>query len=208
MGIVTGLREFRGVVIVALDGCDALRVRRTHFEKRPLAEGEAVDPQAYEDSVAAIQLADAYEAALTSLDSRARTARELERALLNKGYVRPAVEAAVERLRENRLIDDARIAGRIAESSADKPVGVYALRRKLKAKGISDEDADAALEAFDDDQQQAAARRAAEKLLKRYEGLPRREARAKLSQALARRGFGWDSVRAAVDALLSDDSFD
>ncbi len=208
MGIVTGLREFRGVVIVALDGCDALRVRRTHFEKRPLAEGEAVDPQAYEDSVAAIQLADAYEAALTALDSRARTARELERALLNKGYVRPAVEAAVERLRENRLIDDARIAGRIAESSADKPVGVYALRRKLKAKGISDEDADAALEAFDDDQQQAAARRAAEKLLKRYEGLPRREARAKLSQALARRGFGWDSVRAAVDALLSDDSFD
>lgn len=208
MGIVTGLREFRGVVIVALDGCDALRVRRTHFEKRPLAEGDAVDPQAYEDSVAAIQLADAYEAALTSLDSRARTARELERALLNKGYVRPAVEAAVERLRENRLIDDARIAGRIAESSADKPVGVYALRRKLKAKGISDEDADAALEAFDDDQQQAAARRAAEKLLKRYEGLPRREARAKLSQALARRGFGWDSVRAAVDALLSDDSFD
>lgn len=208
MRIVTGLREFRGVVIVALDGCDALRVRRTHFEKRPLAEGEAVDPQAYEDSVAAIQLADAYEAALTALDSRARTARELERALLNKGYVRPAVEAAVERLRENRLIDDARIAGRIAESSADKPVGVYALRRKLKAKGISDEDADAALEAFDDDQQQAAARRAAEKLLKRYEGLPRREARAKLSQALARRGFGWDSVRAAVDALLSDDSFD
>ena len=97
MGIVTGLREFRGVVIVALDGCDALRVRRTHFEKRPLAEGEAVDPQAYEDSVAAIQLADAYEAALTALDSRARTARELERALLNKGYVRPAVEAAVER---------------------------------------------------------------------------------------------------------------
>ena len=87
-------------------------------------------------------------------------------------------------------------------------MGVYALRRKLKAKGISDEDADAALEAFDDDQQQAAARRAAEKLLKRYEGLPRREARAKLSQALARRGFGWDSVRAAVDALLSDDSFD
>lgn len=208
MGIVTGLREFRGVVIVALDGCDALRVRRMHFEKRPLAEGEAVDPQAYEDSIAAIQLADAYEAALTALDSRARTARELERALLNKGYVRPAVEAAVERLRENRLIDDARIAGRIAESSAGKPVGVYALRRKLKAKGISDEDADAALEAFDDDQQQAAARRAAEKLLKRYEGLPRREARAKLSQALARRGFGWDSVRASVDALLSDDSFD
>ena len=208
MGIVTGLREFRGVVIVALDGCDALRVRRMHFEKRPLAEGEAVDPQAYEDSVAAIQLADAYEAALTALDSRARTARELERALLNKGYVRPAVEAAVERLRENRLIDDARIAGRIAESSADKPVGVYALRRKLKAKGISDEDADAALEAFDDDQQQAAARRAAEKLLKRYEGLPRREARAKLSQALARRGFSWEAVRAAVDAVWEADEWD
>ena len=208
MGIVTGLREFRGVVIVALDGCDALRVRKAHFQKRPLSEGDAVDPQAYEDSVASVQLADAYEAALTALDSRARTAKELERALRNKGYVRPAVEAVVERLRENRLIDDARIAGRIAEANAGKPVGVYALRRKLRAKGISDGEAEAALEAFDEGQQRAAALQAAEKLARRYEGLPRREARAKLSQALARRGFGWDAVRAAVDAALADDEMD
>ena len=113
------------------------------------------------------------------------------------------MEAAVERLRENRLIDDARIAGRIAESSADKPVGVYALRRKLKAKGISDEDADAALEAFDDDQQQAAARRAAEKLLKRYEGPapPRSPREAVAGVGAARLRVGQRSRRGRRAAL-------
>lgn len=208
MGTVTGLREFRGVVIVAVDGCDALRVRKAHFEKRPLREGDAVDLEAYEDAVAALQLADAYEAALTSLDFRARTRSELQRALLAKGYVRPAVDAVLERLRENRLIDDARIAARIAEASAAKPVGRYALKRKLRAKGISEADAEDALCALDDDQQRAAARQAAEKLARRYADLPAREARAKLSQALARRGFGWDTVRDAVEQALPDDAFE
>lgn len=208
MGTVTGLREFRGVVIVAVDGCDALRVRKAHFEKRPLREGDAVDLEAYEDAVAALQLADAYEAALTSLDFRARTRSELQRALLAKGYVRPAVDAVLERLRENRLIDDARIAARIAEASAAKPVGRYALKRKLRAKGISEADAEDALCALDDDQQRAAARQAAEKLARRYADLPAREARAKLSQALARRGFGWDAVRDAVEQALPDDAFE
>lgn len=208
MGTVTGLREFRGVVIVAVDGCDALHVRKAHFEKRPLREGDAVDLEAYEDAVAALQLADAYEAALTSLDFRARTRSELQRALLAKGYVRPAVDAVLERLRENRLIDDARIAARIAEASAAKPVGRYALKRKLRAKGISESDAEDALCALDDDQQRAAARQAAEKLARRYADLPAREARAKLSQALARRGFGWDAVRDAVEQALPDDAFE
>ena len=39
--------------------------------------------------------------------------------------------------------------------------------------------------------------------------LPIREARAKLSQALARRGFPWDAVRDAVDLIFSgEDYFD
>ena len=82
------------------------------------------------------------------------------------------------------------------------------MRRKLRARGIGEEDAEAALNMLDDEQQAQAAQAAARSLLRKYASLPAREGRAKLSQALARRGFGWDSVRASVDALLSDDSFD
>lgn len=205
MAIVSEIRESRGIIIISADGCEILRVRKTHFAKNPIECGEEVDFEAYENAIAGIQFNDAYEAALTSLDFCARTAREVKRSLSAKGYVPCVAEAIVQRLCENHLIDDKRLADRIAEANAKKPVGVYAMQRKLRAKGISDEDAAEALETFDDEQQADAAKKAAEKLFRRYSALPRREARAKLSQALARRGFSWDAIQPAVNALLDED---
>ena len=204
MSTVSELREFRGCMIVSLDDAPSMRIRKAHFEKRPLAEGEEIDAEQYMDQLASLQFADAYEAALSTLDYSARTSKELERSLLSKGYVPPAVGAVLARLRENHLIDDRRLASRIAETNAARPVGVYAMKRKLRAKGISEDDASEALEGFDDEQQRRAAQMAGEKLLRRYSGLSSREMRAKLSQALARRGFPWDAVSAAVDALLEE----
>ena len=207
MSIVSGIQEKRGIIEISAEGCVRLKVRKAHFAKRPLEAGMEIDFEEYEGEIAAIQFSDAYEAALTSLDFSARTAREIERNLLMKGYVQPAVSAVVERLTENRLIDDKQLAGRIAEANTGKAVGLYAVKRKLRAKGISEDDVNEALEVFDDAQQLTAARQAAEKLFRKYSSLPRREARMKLSQALARRGFPWDAVKEAVDHLLSDDEY-
>lgn len=204
MAMVSGLREFRGRVEISLDGVVWLKLPEAHFAKCPLTEGEAVDPEAYVDSLAAIQAADCYEAALTLLDRAARTGGDLRSKLVRAGYVAPVAEATVERLRENGLIDDRRYAERVAHTQKNKPVGAYALRRKLRAKQLSEEDIDAALAPFDEEQQRGACRDAAEKLWHKYADLPSREAKAKLSQALARRGFGWDVIRSAVAALTSD----
>lgn len=202
---VTEIQERRGVMVIYADGSPCLKVLKKHFAKNPVAPGDELNLESYENTLASTQFADAYEAALTSLDFAARTGAEIERSLRLKGYVAPAAAAVIQRLTENHLIDDRHLAGRIAESSAKKPVGRYALKRKLRAKGISEEDAAEALEVLDDDQQRTAARQAAEKLARRYEGLPAREGRAKLSQALARRGFAWEAVRDAVDSVFSED---
>lgn len=208
MNIISDIQQRRSIVEISADGCVCLKVRKQHFAKRPLAIGEAVDLEVYENSIASIQFSDAYECALSLLDLCARTAKELEKNLLSKGYVPTVVSSVIERLLENHLIDDRQLAGRIAESSANKAVGVYAVKRKLRAKGISEADASEALEMFDDAQQKLAACQAAQKLCRRYKDLPAREARAKLSQALARRGFPWDAISEAVDALLNaDDDF-
>ena len=204
MPIVTDIRENRGRVEVEADGVTFAKVRKAHFVKYPLETGEEIDPEAYVSRLAAAQFADGYEAALTSLDFSARTAREIANSLRRKGYVEPCVEAVVARLTENGLIDDARYAQRMAELQSAKPVGRYAFKRKLLAKGISDEDAEEALSAFDDGQQQAAALEAARKLCRKYAALPAREARAKLSQALARRGFGWDAIESAVETVFEE----
>ena len=204
MAIVSDIREVRGLIELSLDGVVWLRVRKKHFAKRPLSASEAIDPDAYIDSMAAVQAADCYEAALTMLDRAAHSGGNLRVKLERAGYVSPAAEAAVARLQENRLLDDRRYAERIAQSQLNKAAGAYAVRRKLRAKRLSEEDIDAAMKGFDDEQQAAACRTAAEKLWRKYAALPAREGRAKLSQALARRGFGWDAIRSAMDGLGED----
>ncbi len=205
MALVTEVRERQGIVEVYMEGVRFARIKKVHFEKRPTSAGDDIQPEEYLDTVAAVQFADAYEAALTSLDFSARTAREIERSLVRRGYVPAVARAVTEKLAEARLIDDAQYAMRLAEGAARKNAGRYVVKRKLMAKGIGDEDAEAALSQLDEDQQAHAAREAAEKLGRKYERLPLREARAKLSQALARRGFPWDAISEAVDHFFAEE---
>lgn len=208
MSTVTEVRVFRGVARLSFDDAAPLKVRLKHFKALPLAAGDEVDAEEYAARVAEAQRADAYEAALNSLDLCARTRQELRRSLLARGFVSRAVEATLDRLADSGLVDDRRYAERAVEVSAARPVGVYAVRRKLRAKGVAEEDAEAALGALDDEQQSQAAQAAARSLLRRYAQLPAREGRAKLSQALARRGFSWEAVRAAVDKVWEADEWD
>lgn len=204
MATVSDIRENRGFIEISLDGVLWLRLRKRHFAQRPVETGQPVDAQAYLDAMASVQAADCYEAALTILDQADHSMGDLCARLERRGYVQPAAQAAVERLQEMHIIDDARYADRIAQAQMGKAVGAYAVRRKLRAKRLSEETIEAAMEGFDDAQQEAACRAAAEKLFRKYGALPAREGRAKLSQALARRGFGWDAIRSVVDALFSD----
>ena len=152
----------------------------------------------------------AYEAALDMLTDRDMTSSGLKTGLMRKGYLQPVAEAVAQRLMENRLIDDKRFAERFVELRQDGQVGRYALKRRLRAKGVDEETASEALESLDDDAQLEAATELARRLARRYENLDAYAARGKLSQALARRGYSWDIVREAVEkaGLDADGDFD
>ena len=204
MAEVSGIRENRGLIEISLDGVLWMRVRKKHFALIPLEASEGIDPEEYLDRLSSLQAADCYEAALCMLDQAAQTSGDLLTKLRRKGYAEPAARAAVERLLGNSLIDDARYAQRLAQGQLAKPVGAYAVRRKLMAKRLPEEAIEAAMEDFDGEQQAQACREAAEKLWRKYSSLPVREGRAKLSQALARRGFSWDAISTAVDEIVSE----
>lgn len=208
MALVTEIRESRGLTAISLDGILWLRVKTKHFGKLPLEEGSHIDPDEYTDRMSALQFSDCYEAALTVLDQAACTTGDMRRKLLRKGFVETAAEAAVAKLVDVGLLDDLRYAQRLAQSQVQKPVGVYAVKRKLRAKMLSEEAVEAAMEDFNEEQQTSACRAAADKLVRKYAALPPREARAKLSQALARRGFSWDAISGTVDDILSGCEYD
>lgn len=206
MGMITAVIRRKNRVQIDMDGRFYMNLRASDFEKCPVEEGDALDEQEYEDRLSAVQYPEAYEAALTQLDFCQRSSGELRKKLSAKGFAAPAVNAVVERLIEIKLVDDNAYAKHIVESIAKKPVGVYAAKRKLRAKGFSADDADDALTRLDDDQQSEVAAKLAVKLAPKYlaKAENTREAKAKLSQALARRGFGWEIVREAVDAAMDD----
>lgn len=204
MAIVTGISESHGIVRVQIDGRTTLNIRLSTFKKLPVSEGEAIDPEEYSDRVAAAQAKAAYESAIGMIARSNKTEAAIMTALLRKGYVEAAARSATDRLIEQKLLDDRSLAERYVELASTKPIGRYALKQKLRMKGVSDEDAEDALQMLDDEQQSQAALEMARKLSRRYEAEEPRAARAKLSQALARRGFSWSAVSQAVDRIFDN----
>ena len=197
------LIEKRGAVYrVYADGRLMAQIDRASFERAPLREGDEIDPEAYLEGVARQQQRPAYEAALSALDRSAKTEKALRRWLSLRGFLEPAIESAVERLHRARLLDDGAIAQRLTEAGASGGLSKSAIVRKLRAKGVGEEEIASALEAVSDEEQLSSAKRLAAKLYPRYAGEETRAARAKLSQALARRGFSWDTIAQALEGFF------
>lgn len=204
MGMITGIELTKSRAAIYVDGTLFLRMKRSFFDELPLSEGDDLDEEDYLDRLSARQAAPAYEAALDMLSDRDMTVDGLKRSLMRRGYLEPVAESVCERLKENRLLDDQRFAQRYIELRKDGADGRYALKRKLRAKGIDEDIAQDALEQIDDESQLAAATELAAKLSRRYSALSGYESRAKISQALARRGFSWDIIHEAVEKCQPD----
>ena len=83
----------------------------------------------------------------------------------------------------------------------NRPRGRWALRQELVQRGVGSEAIAAALVGVDDEQ---AARDLGLRRAERYRGLDRDGLRNKLGGYLRRRGFGYDAVRIALDAVWDD----
>jgi len=202
MTVISAVEKFGAVYRIYADGRLLASLSAAAFERAPLREGDAIDPDAYLAKIAVAQMNEAYEAALNALDRAAKSEKALRRYLALRGFVEPAIDAAVARLHGARLIDDGAIAGRMVEAGAAGGLSRSAIKRKLRLKGVSEEDAEGALEAVSDEDQLDSAKRLAGRLYPKYAPLERRAARARLSQALARRGFSWDVIDQAISGLF------
>ncbi len=206
MPILTEISINRSMATLIFDDRSRLSLRKADLAACHAAVGDELDTEEYASRVCAHQFKDAFDAALSILDYSARTEHEIEKKLLSKGFLPDCVSAVLARLRESHLINDREIALRAAEFASAGKTGIYALKRKLRARGIRESDVEDALETISDEDQLAAASATAKKLMPRYEGRDPREARAKLSQALARRGFSWSTIEAALSRLDMDDT--
>jgi regulatory protein len=90
----------------------------------------------------------AYRRAVLRLARRDQTAAELRRALGEKGHAAEEIEAAIERLRRERYLDDRGYAERFARSRmAHQGIGRARIRQGLRQRGVSRPEAEAGLTA-------------------------------------------------------------
>ena len=195
-------------VNIHLDGEFAFGLDR--FVAAWLAVGQSLD----EEKIARLQAEDsqekAYRQAMLFLGIRARSETEV-RKNLEKHEIPPAViEATIERLREERLLNDGEFAQNwVANRSEFRPRSRRALTVELRQKGLTEADIQSATEAVDE---KSLAYAAAQKRIRRLEaraersrsGLEWIEFRKKLSEFLARRGFGYDVIAPTVKRLWAE----
>ena len=142
---------------------------------------------------------DLYEQALTLLEFKARSVDELRRRLRQKGGAADEVEAVIQRLLDQKLLDDADYARQFARSRlATTGASRRRIAQELGRKGIRRDAADEAIEALTGDEgvePLAAAQRVARKKWLSLASLDEPVRRRRLYAFLARRGFDPDEIR-------------
>ena len=164
-----------------------------------LKVGQTLDDAKIEKLQAEERREDAYQQAMLFLSYRARSEAEIRKNLEKHDYSPSVIDETIQRLREDRLVDDEQFAQSwVANRSEFRPRSKRALMVELKRKGLAEAAIRSATEAVDES---ALAYAAAQKRVRRLEGLEWIEFRKKLGGFLARRGFAYEVIAPTVKRL-------
>ena len=204
---ITGLEpdpRRRGALRVVVDGVHYATVHEGG-RTAGLAVGQVFDDGRAELVNRLAEEEGAWRALLVALERRGHGTQELRRSLRRKAHVPEAVEYAVARARELRLVDDAAFAVNYVETRAARGRGPGRLRRDLMALGVERTLIDRAITAHWPEPEEALelARGLAEKRARKLAGLAPEVKRRRLIQYLARRGFSGRGVGELVRKILA-----
>lgn len=205
MDVITAIRKERNVFRVTINGDTDVMIPGSLFRERRLEEGQPIDLEELDEWLMVRQYRHALDRAVAALAARAHSRHELEAKLLRAGYRPNTVEMVLYKLEKEGLLDDGDFARQWVEARANRRLGRSRIAQELRYKGIDAEQAEAALEALDEDDQLAGAIALVEKALRRDrpDEDPRKTANRILAM-LARRGYGYDIARKALETAQAE----
>jgi len=196
-----------GRYVVDVDGrqfaivtADALAATRARI-------GVVVDDRLAAHLNEANELTAAYDRALNLLAFRARSARELQRRLLQKGVTAERADRVIVKLREAGLIDDADFARQLTRSKMSAGASRRRVHQELFKRGVPREVADEAVDQVAEEDGLSDAEsieRIARKKWRTLDGLDEPTRRRRLFAFLARRGFDSVDVSRVVRQLAGE----
>lgn len=190
-------QRVQGRWLVVLDDGSILRVGEGEVIDFALFAGKELTEDEASRLTAAAHVAGLKHKTLDLLTRKPQSRKELERKLGEWGAGEEEIECICKRMEELGLLNDAAYAGQVVRHYETRGYGVRKLRDELYRRGVPRDLWDEALAEAEDPAEAIDAF-----LQKKLAGKePDRKELKKLSDALARRGYGWEDIRSAIARL-------
>lgn len=199
-----------GAVRVRVDGRLLCTVDAAEAEGRGLAVGASWDASRAGEAERAAEHEATWRALLKALERRAFAVAEIRKRLKQKGHPPEAIDHAIERAVQQRLLDDRAFALRYVESRSARGRGPGRLRLDLRALGVDQAVIETAITTHWPEPEDALAlcRQLAEKRARQLGALTPDAKRRRLLAYLGRRGFTGSKASAVIREVLSTDYAD
>ena len=142
--------------------------------------------------------------AVSMLARRPCSTGEIVSRLTRKRYADEVIELVIYKLEKEKLLNDRDFCDQWIQYRFNHGYGPVFIRRELRMKGIAQEMIDTALELFDEDDRMEKAEALARKAWMRTKpDKDLRKSRQKVIAFLVRKGYSWDTARAACKSAES-----
>lgn len=193
-------RRRKGIFLVNLEDGSLLRVREGETAQFALYAGKELDGETLEQLRRAARTSDLKERALSALERRPLSRKELVDRLLRAEAAQAEAEEVADSLERLGLLNDREYAETVVRHYAGKGYGPYKIREELYRRGISRDYWEDVLSVLEDPaeaidallRKQLAGQETDPKTLKRVAG------------ALARRGYRWTDINAGLRRFGAD----
>lgn len=204
--IISKMEKKRGLMHISFEGGESLNLPHAVVRVHPLREGEAFDLDSYLHISEKAMYQKALERAVWWLSKSDCSEQSIMKKLKDAAFPQDVAERVCVFLKEGNYINDARLSENLVRQKK-RGSGPRKIAMTLRTKGVDEQTAKEALASISDEEELEAATKLARKYLgsKRLEP---QEARRKCGAYLARRGFGWDMIKAAYQRASGDELSD
>lgn len=190
-------------VNVYLDNKFGFGIDLENFVKAGLKVNQELSEEKVKEIVKKAEFQKTLDKLLRFATLRPRSEKEVKDWLKRKKVHESLHKELFDRLKRLELVDDIKFAlWWVEQRQAFRPKSLRILRQELGIKGINKDTVNEVLGSIKIDEAKIARELLARKAYK-WKSLPARDARQKMSQYLARKGFGWELIGDVVDAFLN-----
>ena len=196
MDRVTEIKRQHGVATVKTLSGETLQIPSALYLERRLHVNQPIDPEEYRLFMNERGYPHALEAAMRFLALRERSEQEIRARLRRSHYGEAVIQKVLDTLGLHDLVSDGRFAEQWVHSRARK-YGKNRIAQELRVKGVSGQEAQAALDAVSEEEEYRRCLEQAKKLCRKFQNDPK-----KIAQSLTRKGYGWSMAKQAAEEAV------